>query len=34
MNKTELIAAIAEKLAENEGIIRVRVIKRDEESEF
>lgn len=28
------IAAIAEKLAENEGIIRVRVIKRDEESEF
>ncbi|MDT2614297.1 3-phosphoglycerate dehydrogenase family protein [Enterococcus dongliensis] len=30
----EKIAAIAEKLAENEGIIRVRVIKRDEESEF
>ncbi|MFC0276467.1 3-phosphoglycerate dehydrogenase family protein [Enterococcus devriesei] len=28
------IAAITEKLAQNEGIVRVRAIKRDEESEF
>lgn len=30
----EKITAIADKLCENEGIIRVRAIKRDEESEF
>ncbi|MDU5335223.1 3-phosphoglycerate dehydrogenase family protein [Enterococcus sp.] len=30
----EKIAAIVEKLEQNEGIIRVRAIKRDEESEF
>lgn len=28
------IAAIVEKLSQNEGIIRVRAIQRDEESEF
>lgn len=28
------IAAITEKLAQNEGVVRVRAIKRDEESEF